>query len=819
MRLPTSAALVFTLLASTLLAQEPLPAPPVPPAAKPDRFDYARACPPETLVYLEIVGVRDLWADAKARALAAVPADQRDQIEKRFAQAADEFVEMVSKEFSTDIRGFAENLDDGMFALTDLRLPAPPPTGSEETRELGQVRATALVAIRTVAADTLSGLLTREVEKKTATTGDPVSGCPTYEIPLVKAPDPAAGEAPPAQEEELSGPIPGPESLLGSTLYIALDGPVGWFSNDRATLVAAVDRAVRARASSPTAPSLADDPGFAAARSRTGAGTYSFGYGDLGRIFDRVEQSLARDGLHEFQKADAHIGFRSLKAIASWGAVRGDQTIGGFSIEGTQGVSLYQAIRQAPSAKDLPAVIPADTGLAVFFSVPDPSAGWERLRAWLKENSELFGEKEFDEGLEKSETNMGATWTEIMAALDNEAAFFLLAAKPGEKEPRPGFCLEVKDPAASLALLDRLAQSEFFREANGGTPYVKRDFEGVAVYESGRPDGLHYACVGRALVFAPEAATIEAVIDAVRTEKVLSKSPRLAGGLTGLPALNSKLVYYDTGWFLQNFSSSGGLSTPDLELIKTMSADSGGVAVTIEDGDRLLVLGSSKLSAQALSSGLSFLLFSGMLDGNRRRAEEAQCANNLREIGMGLATWVDSHGGTEFPPDLAALQQELFADRPGLFLCPVEPPPEGPADFTTSYVFLPPVDFASLDPTMMLVFEPAPMHGESETVEVLFGDFHVESVPAPLFREALAEQCRVLEKTYIEAVAEADRGIEAATDATGRAKLTKRKEGLAQRAAEVSAMREAAEAAVEAGAPPPPTEEEDGPEEEAPPPK
>lgn len=803
--------LALLLIASILPAQDPLPGPPAPPAAAASRPDYARACPPETLVYLEGVGLRDLWARAKEQALASVPADRRARIERRFARAADEFVERISEQFGTDIRTFAENLDDAMFALTELRLPVPPLPGSDPGATRAEVRATTLVAIRTVDPGLLRRLLDAEVEKKTASAAAPILGGAAYEIPL-RGPV----ETPPGGPEP-GAPLPDPEALLGASLYAALDGPIAWFSNDRPTLEASVGR-VRRPPPPPEAPgppeSLADTPRFAAARAAAGGYTCSLGSADLDRILGLVEESLDRDALREFQKAEAHVGFRGLRSIVTWSSVRGDQVLGGFALDGTGEVSLYQAIRQEAGPKELPAVVPAPAGLAVFFSIPDPAAGWKRVRRWLGEHSALFDDQtpeEMDEQMERAQQELGVPWDELASALDDEAALFLLPGTAKAPDPEPGICIEVKEPAAALRLLDRLAEGEVFREANGGTPYLKRDYQGVPIHESGRPDGIHFAAVGRSIVFAPSVATVEAAIDAGRTGGGLALSPKFTGALAALPTRHSKLIYYDTGWFLRNFSTEGGLSPSDRDLIGAISAEGGGVAATLEEPERLLVVGSSKLSAQALSSGLSFLLIPEMLGGGKARREEIDCANHLREIGSGIAAWVDAHGGGDFPDDLGAVQAEMFPGEEGLFHCPADP--------QAGYGYLPPVTADSIDPTLMLVFKTGPRHADGESVEVLFSDFHVESLPAPVFRAALAEQCRLLDQAYAEALTATDREIGAATDATGREKLTKRKEGLARRAAEVGAMRLAAEAALRAGAPPPSAEPEDGPPTEAPPPE
>lgn len=125
----------------------------------------------------------------------------------------------------------------------------------------------------------------------------------------------------------------------------------------------------------------------------------------------------------------------------------------------------------------------------------------------------------------------------------------------------------------------------------------------------------------------------------------------------------------------------------------------------------------------------------------RAGSNRVQCASNMRQIGQAIAMYANDHGG-QFPNDL----ETTFANEdlsPAVFVCPSTsdtPAPPGPTTQATaaglrqpghcSYVYLGKgLTDQTVTPDMVLLYEPLADH-EGTGMNVMFGDFHVEWMPA-----------------------------------------------------------------------------------------
>jgi prepilin-type processing-associated H-X9-DG protein len=125
----------------------------------------------------------------------------------------------------------------------------------------------------------------------------------------------------------------------------------------------------------------------------------------------------------------------------------------------------------------------------------------------------------------------------------------------------------------------------------------------------------------------------------------------------------------------------------------------------------------------------------------RDAAYRVKCASNMRQIGQAIAMYANNCGG-RFPDDLGALyvDQDLSAS---VFLCPNSndtPAPPAPTTQATAAALLQPghcsyiylgkgLTDQTVTPDMVLLYEPLADHGGSG-MNVMFGDFHVEWMPA-----------------------------------------------------------------------------------------
>jgi prepilin-type processing-associated H-X9-DG protein len=129
--------------------------------------------------------------------------------------------------------------------------------------------------------------------------------------------------------------------------------------------------------------------------------------------------------------------------------------------------------------------------------------------------------------------------------------------------------------------------------------------------------------------------------------------------------------------------------------------------------------------------------FSRPRDGSVR----LDCARNMRQIGEAIAMYANGHGG-KFPDDLQTIF-ETGEVTTAVFVCPCTkdvPAPTGPTTRATaaglmrpghvSYIYLGKgLSAESATEDTVLLYEPLSNHA-GDGMNVLFGDFHVEWLPA-----------------------------------------------------------------------------------------
>ncbi|HEY2589314.1 MAG TPA: hypothetical protein VGI81_26450 [Tepidisphaeraceae bacterium] len=134
----------------------------------------------------------------------------------------------------------------------------------------------------------------------------------------------------------------------------------------------------------------------------------------------------------------------------------------------------------------------------------------------------------------------------------------------------------------------------------------------------------------------------------------------------------------------------------------------------------------------------------------RVMSHRVMCASNMRQIGQAIAMYANDHGG-QFPNDLETVfVNEDIAST--VFVCPSSsdtPPPPGPTTQATadglrqpghcSYVYLGKgLTTQTVADDMVLLYEPLSDH-EGQGMNVMFGDFHVEWVPAATAQKILTQ--------------------------------------------------------------------------------
>lgn len=153
----------------------------------------------------------------------------------------------------------------------------------------------------------------------------------------------------------------------------------------------------------------------------------------------------------------------------------------------------------------------------------------------------------------------------------------------------------------------------------------------------------------------------------------------------------------------------------------------------------------ARLVAIAIFSilGLGFLiaLLLPSLGRQREPSNRVKCASNVRQIGQAIAIYANDHGG-QFPPDLQTVLENEDVTA-SVFTCPSSNDTPAPTAATTqataagllqpghlSYLYLGKgLTDQSAGVDTVILYEPLANHA-SAGMNVLFGDFHVEWLPA-----------------------------------------------------------------------------------------
>ncbi|HEY8667008.1 MAG TPA: H-X9-DG-CTERM domain-containing protein [Tepidisphaeraceae bacterium] len=135
------------------------------------------------------------------------------------------------------------------------------------------------------------------------------------------------------------------------------------------------------------------------------------------------------------------------------------------------------------------------------------------------------------------------------------------------------------------------------------------------------------------------------------------------------------------------------------------------------------------------------------ISGTRETAQRINCAANLRQIGQAMRLYANDHEG-QYPDALEGLLEEEIGTA--LFTCPdtTDTPAAGPttraigASLATpghvSYVYLGKGLTDKCPPATVLLYEPLANHNHAGS-NVLFGDGHVNFIPAATMQKILAE--------------------------------------------------------------------------------
>jgi prepilin-type processing-associated H-X9-DG protein len=156
-------------------------------------------------------------------------------------------------------------------------------------------------------------------------------------------------------------------------------------------------------------------------------------------------------------------------------------------------------------------------------------------------------------------------------------------------------------------------------------------------------------------------------------------------------------------------------------------------AITPFPGAEVIGQGGNTALASVGEESMLISILLPSLNRARETANRVKCANNLKQIGLGLALYTNEHRGA-YPPDLGTLlaTEDLTA---AVFCCPSTntqvPPNLAPAEAVqwananSDYIYLGGALKAAPPPDTVIAYEKDADHG-GDGMNLLFADGHVE---------------------------------------------------------------------------------------------
>ncbi len=345
---------------------------------------------------------------------------------------------------------------------------------------------------------------------------------------------------------------------------------------------------------------------------------------------------------------------------------------------------------------------------------------------------------------------------DLIASLGDTLAFYSTASVSPLIPGTTAMVVTLKDPAKFSACLEKLVTYGNQQLANRAGEIrwniQSANVEGRKVYTlTGFPFLMPSATVkSNRLIVAMNALALTAALDQVENPKssILDNADFQRSRKT-LPAQAVAISYEDTRQAVAGIYGMMALAGPMLAAQAKLPFDMNLLPPLPNIQDKLFgTVSELTATPQGLTmnsygpfgskigigggSGMAVAMLLPALNQARGRARQAECANNLKQIGLACHMYADEHNG-QFPDKLEVLAGDYLKDKDVLH-CPSAP---GRPD-SLSYGYI--RGLTSKDSDKVLAFDAEGNHRTGRNV--LFGDGHVQWMPEAQFQDAVRQQTK-----------------------------------------------------------------------------
>jgi len=369
-------------------------------------------------------------------------------------------------------------------------------------------------------------------------------------------------------------------------------------------------------------------------------------FGNIGRAFDLLTDTLSRRKRMVFDKIDAVFYFRGMQYIGAGSQL--EKATDGKATEATLIIDpehrIYKLAQTPKLDQALLQWVPGDyTYFTLGIHTGNPVSLWKEIVKLGKQTDKALDTNAFSRELDRFKARAGLSVAEVLAHFEPDG---LMTGQSNGSRQRVTFLLRIKDRPAFDKLATKLKQSRLF---DGDREHKSEVYRGVRIQTLGRSyRAPSYAVLDKTLILAQELDIVKLFIKAYKDQKSLVQRYKLE---TGLEAYH-KLLFLDPLFLTDqesDFYFARYLIRPGIPLL----------VGTIEQQGQLRV--SANLSAFSVAAALG--LASWHWQSTRHVA--SNCQRNLRQIGRALSKVVKASGA--YPASLAAL--ELNAELLG---CPID---------------------------------------------------------------------------------------------------------------------------------------------------
>ena len=450
---------------------------------------------------------------------------------------------------------------------------------------------------------------------------------------------------------------------------------------------------------------------------------------------DELLELVPRRGQEEIRSAVRAMGLDEFEGLLSTGDYRTGKGLMRLGLR-EDGV-LAKTFALVPTKESFASLVPEDAWFLGSVSVGDGKSAWERFSDYLcdvlRATGEIDGRKEFREGMEEVEKELGVAPGDVAAVVSDVGVY--LAGKLDR--PHFAFLFRVTDQKKAADLLERIGRPPRYARRPART--VEAAGQTIHVLER----GFCYVALGDTICFGEDPESLVALAGATKSGKTLAKAKGYRSAVGKLPKAAGARLFYDLAGL---FDALGEDATPLAKLLTKgePGSPSLGVGIVVQTKGGTV----EATTASPTSETIGRLFAKGMVNTLRDARDNARLvsdASNLKQLALGMLMYVDDYNES-YPPDLSLICPYVGDTR--TFRCPASrrPAPQDEAAIRRGdgdYVYLKPgrrvrdVRRPSEEPIMLT----RPGLLAQESVNVAYADGHVSrhriaALPA-LVREAL----------------------------------------------------------------------------------